>query len=117
VTTAETDPDDGSVLIIARRTPEKLQVAWTTPELKDEDPYPYSLEMYVSPPPGDEGLLQRLHNVGYSHEKTLEDKSAAFQRDLGHDTTGKLNDEERKLLVDWHDGGQKPFHDQRGPPT
>jgi hypothetical protein len=113
VTTAETDPDDGSVLIIARRTPERLHVAWTTPELKDEDPYPFSLEMYVSPPPGDEGVFQRLHNVGYSHQRTLEEKSSAFQRDLGHERSGRLTDDEKKTLVDWHDGGQKPFKEDR----
>jgi len=109
VTPGETDPDDASILVIARETPEKVHVEWTTPELKDEEPYPYSLEMYVAPGQGDDGILQRLHNVGYAHEATLEDKSRAFQHDLQRQPTGKLTDDEKKILIEWHDGGQKPF--------
>jgi hypothetical protein len=104
---AHTDPDEGCVLVIARQTPEKVRVEWGTAE--EPDVLPHSLEMYVSPGAGDEGAFQRLHNVGYSHETTLEEKVKAFQKDLEHPETGTLTKEESDTLFRWHDGGEKPF--------
>jgi OmpA family/Putative peptidoglycan binding domain len=108
-TPGETDPDDACLLVIARDTPEMLRIEWTTPDRKDDPDYPFSLEMYVAPGPGEDGVFQRLHNVGYSRELTLQDKSRAFQADLGHTQTGRLTEEETRMLFEWHDGGEKPF--------
>ena len=88
-------------------------VEWSDPRNENggnPDPaaFPFSLDVYILPGDDDTGLTQRLHNVGYSEETTLEAKVRLFQRDFGRPETGKLSDEERAELIAWHDGGDKP---------
>jgi hypothetical protein len=100
--------DKGFITVIAKHTPSKVRIEWTTPDRAAEEVFPFSLEVFVAPPiEGEEGAFQRLHNVGYSQQATLEEKVRAFQRDFGRQPTGDFRDIEKELK-DWHDGGNKP---------
>jgi hypothetical protein len=102
-----TADEDGFVIVVARKSPETLQVEWTKPDREDEKEYPYRLEVYIGPGKGETGGMERLHNVGYSAEQTLEDRVRAYQMEFGRAVTGVLADIEDELTK-WHDGGPKP---------
>lgn len=105
---AEAD-DDGIVTVQVSRQPNLLIVEWSDPEEgTGEGESAYSLDIYIFPGDDDEGLKQRLHNVGYSEEDTLEAKVRSFQRDFGRPETGSLSAEEQAEVIRWHDGGDKP---------
>ena len=109
--------DDGFVTVVARQQPSTLRVEWKPPppaggnnnnQARDDEPeFPFVLEIFIAPGDGEDGAFQRLHNVGYSFEKTIRERVLAFQSDFGRNATGDFKDIEKEL-TDWHDGGKKP---------
>ena len=56
----------------------------------------------------DEGIRQRLHNLGYRPEDDLRIALLLFQGAQGIDTTGEADDATRAKLVSVHDGADPP---------
>jgi len=107
-----TADDEGFITVVAKKTPDKVRIEWTTPDRSNEQIFPFAHEVFVAPPDdatdeGAEGALQRLHNVGYVHQVGLREKVLAFQLDFGRNPTGDFKDIKAELKQ-WHDGGAKP---------
>jgi len=106
---AEAD-EDGIVTLQVQKSPNLLMVEWSDPASghTGTDDHTFSLDVYIFPGDDDAGTTQRLHNVGYSEDTSLEEKVRSFQREFNRPVTGTLSDEERGELIRWHDGGEKP---------
>ena len=87
VPVAGTADDEGFITVVAKKTPDKVRIEWTTPDRSNEQIFPFAHEVFVAPPDdatdeGAEGALQRLHNVGYVHQVGLREKVLAFAAEL-----------------------------------
>ncbi|APR77722.1 Hypothetical protein A7982_03069 [Minicystis rosea] len=90
----------GHIELTWRRLPELVLIEWAPESTPLEPRYPFRKRHYVdlSAVDREEAARRRLHNLGYAQRPDLEGNIGDFQRAYARRETGKLEDEETRLI-------------------
>lgn len=98
----------GGLDIEVRPDTRVLDLEWVPPSLPLGPGYPYRKRYYLNLGEArDDGVHRRLHNLGFSHHRTLEDNIREMQRTYLQPETGRPQDVAAQLAA-FHDDGVLP---------